>query len=266
MGKQIDEELLNRIEEAAAKGAQQGNKGTGWLQKTLVIAAIVAILFVGGVFFLKHTFNSYLAQLSQEIQNQFAMEDPVGAHDLVQEDDGIMGYTASDFAQAVLGDASQLRKIEVYQAKLTDAVTLTETGLGNFKVFTKSQVITYNGTATYTVDLSHLSEEDIILDEGHDRVIIQIPRAECGTINIPSDEMEFGDVDRGWLAFGDINMTAEQLSAIETEARARMEQKLIEMNQAETADRFAVMTIWEMYQPIVSSVSPKYQLEIVFKE
>ena len=260
-----EKELLNNIEKAAEKGARRGSFGADFIFKILSLVAVPAVI-IWGLIFIKYSIEKKWNNFANDFKSQFTFADPSVSHDMVLDNDGIFGYTAADFAEAVLGDATQLKKIEVYEAKISDVVTLTDTGLINLNIFTKTQLITYNGIATYTVDLSQLTEDDFVVNEEEKTVVISIPHSECGTINIPSDEMEFGDIDRGWLAFGDISMTAEDSAGIETQARTRMDEKLVELNEAETADRFAVLTVWEMYQPIVSAVSPEYKLEIEFCE
>ena len=258
-----EKKLIDRVEKAAEKGAWEGSGGKRLHYMNIAIIVLLVLLLLG-ILLLKQWADKKLNNMQQNIQAQFDVEQPAETHDLVMEDNSVLGYSASDFADVVLGDPVQLKKIEVYEAKISDAVTLTETGLGNLSIFTKTQVVTYNGTAVYTVDLSQLSDGNIQVDEGEKIVVLSIPHSVCQTINIPSDEMVFGDTDHGWLAFGDIEMTPEQLSKVETEARARMNAKLLELNEAEVADRFATMTIWEMYQPVISSVSPEYRLSIRF--
>ncbi len=258
---EFDEELIKRVEEAATKGARNGNKG-----KNIIPMAIVLVVLICGLLFVKYSIEKKWNNFSNDFKKQFTFAAPADSHDMVIENNGIIGYTAADFAEAVLGDTTQLKKVEVYEAKISDAVTLTKMGLAKLNVFKKTQLITYNGIATYTVDLGKLSEKDFTLNKDDKTVVIHIPHSVCGKINIPSDEMEFGNIERGLLAFGEIKMTSEELSQVETEARARMEKKLIDLNEAENADKFAKMSVWEMYQPIISSVSPEYKLEVVFYE
>jgi hypothetical protein len=258
-------ELIIQIEKAAEKGAKKGIINGGILLRVLSVA-IVPVIVICGILYLKYSIEKKWNNFTKDFKKQFTFANSAVSHDMVLDNDGIFGYTAADFADAVLGDSSQLSKIEVYEAKISDVVTLTDTGLINLGIFTKTQLVTYNGTAIYTVDLAELSEADFVLDEDNKTVTIYIPHSVCGTIDTPPDEMEFGDIDRGWLAFGDINMTIEQSSELEPEARTKMESKLDELNEAETADRFAVLTVWELYQPVISEVSPEYKLEIDFNE
>ena len=42
---------------------------------------------------------------------------------------GILGYTAADFQDAILGKSEQQKILEVYNIIVSDAVQLTDTGL-----------------------------------------------------------------------------------------------------------------------------------------
>ena len=44
-----------------------------------------------------------------------------------------------------------------------------------------------------------------------------------------------------------------------------MQEKLDEENVIEEADRFAKMSVWEIYQPIIDKVTTGYSLEVEFK-
>jgi hypothetical protein len=247
-----EEEFLERVEKAARKGAASGTR------KGRFLSLIPLLLLIALTVFLYNRITG--------ISHILDRDTPVEGHDLTLENHGPMGYTVADFAEAVLGDSQQLKKLEVYTVNISDATTLTNTGLLNFKVFTKSQILTYHGIATYTVDLTGLNEDSFKLDEENKKLIMYIPHTVLETINVPSDQIEFGDTERGFLAFGDIKLTQEESAKVQTEARTKMEEKLTEEKTSEEADRFAKMSVWELYQPIISNMDPEYQLEIEFTE
>ena len=84
-------------------------------------------------------------------------------------------------------------------------------------------------------------------------------------INIPEEEIQFSDTNKGLLAFGDIKMSVEQAMKVQAEARKKMEEKLALDNVLQTADRFAKLSVWEIYSPIIKSVAKDYTLEVVFR-
>ena len=190
---------------------------------------------------------------------------PVEDRDLTLENHGVLGYTAADFQDAILGDSKQLKKLEVFTTDISGAATLIDTGLGNLKVFTKSQLLTYKGTVTYTVDLGELEKDDITLDEESMTVHVKIPHAVQGEININENEIEVGDVDRGLLGIGEISMTPEENQKVQSEARNKMQETLDEEDTISEADRFAKMSVWEIYQPIIDKVTTGYSLVVEIK-
>ena len=251
-----EEEFLKKVEKAASKGAGKAGIKNGLLS-TLPTIALVALL----AFLIVPKINS----LSDGLHHLFQVDAPVEDHDLTLENYGFLGHTVADFEEAILGDAEKLKKLEVYKQELSDVGTITDTGLFNLGMFTKNQVITYYGTAVYTVDLSKLSKSDIVFNEEEKMITLKIPHAKQEEINIPEDKIQFSDPERGLLAFGDIKATPEQIMKVQAGARQKMQDKLDADNVLETADRFAKLAVWEMYSPIVKGVAKDYSLEVEFK-
>ena len=252
-------EFLEKVEEAAREGAKKGSKGArGGMSPLELLKTLILIALIIGVGWTAYRFNSFTGKLKDIVSRDV----PVEERDLTLENHGSLGYTAADFQEAILGDSEQLKKLEVFETEVSDAVQLTNTGLANLKVFTKTQLLTYKGTATYTVDLGELSKDDITLDEEKMTVHIKIPDAELEPININENDIEFGDVERGLLGIGKMSMTPEQQQEVQSEARNKMMEKLEADNTAEEAERFAKLSVWEIYQPIINQVTSGYSLEV----
>lgn len=251
-----EEEFLKKVEKAASKGAGKGGLKNSLLSTlpTLILVALLAFLVIPKV-------NS----LHDGLSNLFTVDAPVEDHDMTLENHGIFGHTVADFEEAILGDSEKLKKLEVYKQELSDAGTITNTGLFNLGMFTKNQVITYNGTVVYTVDLSKLSKSDIVFDEEEKMITLKIPHAQQEEINIPEDRIQFSDPEKGLLAFGDIKATPEQIMEIQAGARQKMQEKLEADKVLEIADRFAKLSVWEMYSPIIKGVAKDYSLQVEFK-
>ena len=243
-----DEELLDRIENAAARGAQIGSRYAILLSTMITLLLIVAAVFILPVFF----------GIDKKVSDV-----PSGAE--ISPTPEEKHITTSDFAEAILTRTEQKKKVEVFEAEISDVVKLSDEGLLNLSVFSKSQLITFNGYVVYTVDLTEMSELDIELDESAKKVTLWIPHAEQGEIRIPASEMEFGDVEKGFLAFGDLKLSGEDEAKVEMEAEKKMEETLLKEQTILQADRFAKLTVWEIFQPFVAKVSPEYTFEVSFK-
>ena len=252
-------EFLAKVQDAAREGAKQGSKGAkGGIRPFELLKTLLLIAVIVGIGWIVYRFQNFTG----DIKDLVSRDAPVEDRDLTLENHGILGYTAADFQDAILGDSEQLKKLVVFSTDVSDAVQLTNTGLANLKVFTKTQLLTYKGTATYTVDLGKLSKDDITLDEEGMTVHIKIPSPELEPFNINEDEIEFGDVERGLLGIGKMKMTPEQQKEVQSEARNKMMEKLEEENMDEEADRFAKLSVWEIYQPIIDKVTTGYSLDV----
>lgn len=148
------QEFLAKVEEAAREGAKQGSKGArGGIRPLETVKTIILIAMIVGIGWMVYRFNNFTGSLKDIVSRDI----PVEERNLTLNNHGILGYTAADFQEAILGDSKQLKKLEVFTTDISGAATLVDTGLANLKVFTKTQLLNYKGTVTYTVDLGELS-------------------------------------------------------------------------------------------------------------
>ncbi len=179
---------------------------------------------------------------------------------------GLIGYTAVDFQDAVLGEASQHQELIVMEQPLEISTTITKAGLGNLQIFSKVKTITYFGTGVYTIDMSGIDADHIQVDMEKKQVTVVIPHSVLQYINPDIDKTEFEDTEKGLLAFGDIKLKTEDQNRLLQAVYQSMEDRLKEADLFKMADEYAVMSTWQMFQPLISSVSPEFTLEIRFDE
>ena len=253
-----DDDMKREIKKAERRGKR---KGFFARIRSFLIGIICGMLILT-------LFTAYMhgLEVKETFRALFTSETAVEDHDLTLINHRIFGYKTADFAEAVLGDEERLKKLEVYSREVSDVSTLTQAGLFKAKAFSKYQYIASAGNEIYTVDLSRLSEEDITLDEVTKTVTLKVPAPVLEPINIPSENIQFGDVQKGSVfAFGDIKLTPEQQAEVETSAKAKMEEKLKTEKAADDARIAAEHSIWEIFQPVISNMSSKYKLKVEFK-
>lgn len=175
-----------------------------------------------------------------------------------------MGYTAADFKEVILGEATQHQELIVMEQPLQVATTITKAGIGNLQIFSKVKNVIFAGTGVYTVDLSHIDDEHINVNEEDHEVVISVPHAVLQYVNPDYDSMEFEDTEKGFLAFGDLSLTLEQQNKLEKSVQEAMRERLEEQDLYDKADSFARMMIWDIFQPLVTSVSPEFKVSIEF--
>ncbi len=246
------EELKCIIDESVEKAFKKyGKKGLSI--KLLLIGVFLIIGLIVCIFFIQKR------NTSEKVQ-------PVENHDLTLENNGILGFTAADFEEAILGETTRQKLLIVEEQEAYVNTTITDTGLFNLGFFNREQALTIHGTGQYTIDLTQITPENIQLNEETYELTIQIPHAVLHNTSFDPGKTEIGDTKNGWLAFGDIELNQEQHKQFETEAVQKLQEKLNERERFEEADRFAKLSAYETYQPVVKSVSPAYKVVIVFQE
>lgn len=172
----------------------------------------------------------------------------------------------SEIKEAILGCCSQEKQLVVYTREIYDTILLKESGLFDLDIFSKTKDIVFKGTAAYTVDLSEIDENDIVIDEDG-TVTLYIPHAQLlnDNIIINSNDIIFEDTEKGALVFDDIDITPEQNAQLESSARQAMKNKLLEENDSDNADGFAKLSVLEIAEPLVSAISKDYNLRVDFK-
>lgn len=190
----------------------------------------------------------------------------VGSADLTLENNGVIGYTIADFADVILGKATDTSKLIVREQEASVTTTETQAGWFGLEIFSKTKNITYYGTGYYIVNLETLDTEDIEVDNDNQQVILYVPQAEFDHVNVDLDKTEFEDTKKGSLSFGDIKLTAEQENEIKKEAKAKLKEKLTEDEEMEEANKSAKEALANLFQPIITQVASDYDVVIEFNE
>lgn len=170
--------------------------------------------------------------------------------------------------EIVLGSSAQKKQLIVYTRDVYSTTSFKQSGFVDWGIFRKTQEIVYKGTAEYTVDLSKVNEKSIVVNHDDKTVTVYIPHSQLLNDNIivNSEDIKFKDTEKGLLAFGDLEATPEQIAKIETTVKDEMKTKLAEENEYKNAERFAVLSTWEILQPSIATVAPGYNLKIEFRK
>lgn len=254
---QLEEELKKQKEENSAvlklaSDARKSRKG-GLSLKTFLLGMAAGALCLYG---LQKTVFKPVENPVEQIAHQ-AKED---FDEVITET--FAGFTAADFQNAVLGESTGHQELIVMEQPVAIESTITKEGFYKLPAFQKVKNIVYHGSGVYTVDLSLIDAEHIMVDEEEKTVTVLIPHAELQYVNPDLSATEFAETETGWLAFGDLTLTAEQQNELEGKAVESMRERLGTDELMESADEFSRMKTWEIFQPLVTSVSPEYKVVI----
>jgi hypothetical protein len=230
-----------------------GKKNGGGFFKGLIVGIITGGLVVGAIAW----------NMGQKV---FGTVDSVKASADAILDQNLIGYTAADFQDAVLGAASEHQELIVMEQPLEIPTTITKAGLGNLAIFSKVKNVTFYGTGVYTVNMANIDKDHIAVDMDAKTVTVKIPHTVLQYINPDLDKTEFEDTQKGLLAFGDLALTQEQQNQLEKAVRDAMLKRLDSADLYTQADEYATMKTWEIFQPLITAVSPEFKVVMEFDD
>lgn len=171
--------------------------------------------------------------------------------------------TVAEFKDPIIMMHGQESKLIVHTAHLSETISIASEGLGGWEWTSAYQEIEYEGDAQYTVDLSQLSEEDFVVNNELKTLTVRIPYAVLEPINVPSDQIKFHDIQKGWAAPKDITMTPEQNAQLMIQVGEKMKAKLIDENIIAEANESAKSVVKELLSTTVWSVDPEFTVVVV---
>ena len=227
-----------------------------------IIVGIIGVVFIAGICIhaWKVAFSSKTEKTADQIET--TVDDIWDKEAQVNADEKLI----LSMKEAVLGESEQQKKLQVFIQKVSDVTKITDEGGAPFKWGEKYQYIKYSGTATYTVDLSNFNEQHLSVNKEQKTLTIYVPHA-VEKLDIDEDETQAGETEHvGIFSIGDLKLTEDARKEVILDVRKQMEQKLLEENAMENADRMAKMSVWEIYQPVVSKICPDYTVAVEFEK
>lgn len=168
------------------------------------------------------------------------------------------------FQDAIVLTAQEQALLIVYEQEMSTDTTITQEGWIKWSIFQKNQPVTFYGTAQYTVDLSRMKKEDIVFDEAKNMLTVKVLKPELHDVVFNSDKTAFGDSKNGWLAFGDIKMSAEQSNAVEKEAITKLKEKANEENNLSKARSSGKTVLEDVFKMAVGNIDDSTKLQVEF--
>ena len=233
--------------------------------ETIVRTALIALGFIIGIFIIINAIKIFTHSIKRNDTTKTDIE--VSSSDQIWLSESEMNSNINitlSLKEAVLGASQQKKNLEVFEQKVSDIVKIQNDG-AFFKLFdAKYQYVKYSGTAMYTVDLSGIGDDTIKIDEESKTLTLYIPRPK-EKLDIDEEETQADDTQKiGIFSIGDVKLSEEERSEVIASVKENMKQTLEKENVMANAERMAKLSVWEIYQPVISKISPDYTVIIEF--
>jgi Protein of unknown function (DUF4230) len=119
----------------------------------------------------------------------------------------------------------EVNKLITLELELSQMVTIDKS-LGNLELLKKYKKVTFFADCSYYIDLSKISNEDIIIDSSKGILTLTVPKPEVYDISINEDKTTFEESENGLLRFGEIKLSTEEFNNLQNGVNISFEEKL----------------------------------------
>jgi hypothetical protein len=167
--------------------------------------------------------------------------------------------------EALVNEIHQKQELITLEIQMTESVTLNNSW-GSLEIFKKAQSINYSGTGSYTVDLSSLKAENIIIDDKNKNVNVKVASPTIKGVSISEEKTEYKTPENGLLRFGEIKLTPEENQMLLSSVKDKMLKKMSEQDFISQAKTSSEQTLKNLIQSVISNktIEP-YTIEIQFQ-
>lgn len=159
--------------------------------------------------------------------------------------------------ESIINQLKQCEKLITLEVDLSEKIVV-DNSWGNWDAFKKLQKINFIGKGKYSIDLSNVTSSDINIDRFNNIVTVSVPKPIIDSITIDEQNTVFENTEKGFLRFGEIRLTPDELNFINKEVKARMEKKLQNSDnytEAEKHSQSAISNIVKLIAPETTKIT-----------
>jgi hypothetical protein len=237
---------------ALLSGLMKNKKsGKGGSKPKWGMIIIIAVIIIGALIFLGPKIGQLLSAFNAP-----------GPSTLLPDE--VMGYNSIDFQEAILGESREKQELVVMEQDVQIDSTISN-ALANIALFKKTKVIHSFGTGVYTIDMSKIDSDHIVVDETAKTVTVTVPHSILQYVNIDVNKTTFEETEHTIFKIGDIKLTQEQQNVLDQSIDEVLRAELNVQTLFDQADEIGVLKVQEIFQPLVSAVSEEF-LVVVMQE
>lgn len=211
----------------------------------LTIAVLAFLLFVSSLYL----FPQFKASLG--LKNLPTSFDDMRA-------DRIMGYKSVEIRNSILAEARKTQQLVVREQDVSVDVELSQM-LWNIPLFEKTRVIHSYGIGAFGYDLSGWDEDVVHIDHNIREVTLSIGEPELLYVEADHSKTTFEETEHALLAFGDIRLSAEQMTVFNQDVQRAMREKLqsVPVQELQSDGREAARALFD---PVIQAIVPGYAI------
>lgn len=113
----------------------------------------------------------------------------------------------------IINEIKNVNKLIPLEVQLSETLTINNAYF-NLDIFKKSKKITFFANCSYAIDFSTLSNSNFEINTQTKEISIKIPQIDIFSIDIDESKTIYSNTEVGFLRFGDLKLSSEELISI----------------------------------------------------
>ncbi|HEY5562395.1 MAG TPA: DUF4230 domain-containing protein [Clostridiaceae bacterium] len=165
---------------------------------------------------------------------------------------------STDSSEKFISKETLVKDIKISQKLITTEIDLKDTEViddswGNLDIFKKYQNIYFYGKGVYTLDLSVLKAENIIVNTENNTISLNSPRPTVDMIVIDENKTEYTSTETGLLRFGNIKLSPEDNQLLTTHVKSKMKTMMEESINYQVAEENTKTVLKNLVNSVLKS-------------
>ena len=146
---------------------------------------------------------------------------------------------------AIVNELKNKQELIPLELNLTEKITISD-NWGNTEVFKKLQNVHLVAKGIYSIDLTKISAEKVVVNNNKKAITITAPKPEVKAIAIDEQKSVYETTQNGLLRFGEIKVTHSEHQSILAKAKDKMSEKMnssVLYDEAVSASELALINL-----------------------
>lgn len=167
---------------------------------------------------------------------------------------------------ALISEIREKQDLITMEVDMIEKVVI-DNSWGDLSIFKKVQSVNYFGKGLFTVDLSQIKSENLVVQEDEKRLTIKIPEPIIKAITIDEEKTTYENPENGVFRFGEIKLTASENQTMVKSVKDKMSKKMLEFELYERASKTTEAIVKSLIETITEGkTKSKYEIIIEYEK
>ena len=167
---------------------------------------------------------------------------------------------------ALVSEIREKQDLITMEVDMNEKVVI-DNSWGNLSIFKKVQSINYFGKGLYTVDLSQLKSESLVISDKGSNITVKIPHPIIKVIFIDEEKTTYENPQNGFFRFGEIKLTLAENQIMLQSVKEKMSRKMLEKELYDKASKTTESIIKGIIESIAEGkTKTKYRITIEYEK